>query len=574
LKQDLWLVLAAIAFLLVACDEAEDDGDEEHSPADDDETDDDDDNDDNDNDDNDTSPSGPLTIVHDFPPVAAAGEPYAYTFEAQGGTPPYHSWQVTSGELPAGMALDSATGILAGSAAEEEKLYYFVVQVSDSAREPETAQETFGVRVGDPSQPGPLLQKARAYQEIYLTRHNCDGLSVTADQPDDPNGDYWFSDMGDACFIHGNASAGAAFRYAVEPTEENLDVVRLHVRGLDLLNRVNGVPGLMSRSYAPQDAPFNPNEFTEFWPITEDHIGEGEFADYYWKGDVSIDQYSGALVGLALTYDLVADEEVREIVRRTIVEIADYLWAGDLIIYDVDGEPTTYGDFRGNYLEGVPVSNGLTSAACLAWFQLAYRVSGDEKYQDIFDELAYERHYIWNIEHFLWVYLGPFTKHYNVYMGYENMYTLTRQSEDPDLHEIFSNAFQRQLWDSGPGLLFRRGGVEANPTFTSWYLNATGRRDPEAVRLSIWEMDVFVPAPLRDHYVHNSDNPDIEHNPLFPDEALYPLPANLRVPDMCIWHRTPYSLDGGEDNGRERTGHDYLLPYWMMRYYGYLSPGW
>jgi hypothetical protein len=43
---------------------------------------------------------------------------------------------------------------------------------------------------------------------------------------------------------------------------------------------------------------------------------------------------------------------------------------------------------------------------------------------------------------------------------------------------------------------------------------------------------------------------------------------------MCIWHRSPYTLDGGDDNGRERSGHDYTLPYWMGRYYGYIGEEW
>ena len=88
---------------------------------------------------------------------------------------------------------------------------------------------------------------------------------------------------------------------------------------------------------------------------------------------------------------------------------------------------------------------------------------------------------------------------------------------------------------------------------------------------SIWQLDVFVDPPLRDRYIENSANPAIEKNPERPTDALHPLPANLRVPDMCIWHRSPYHLDGGADNGRERSGHDFMLPYWMGRHYGYIN---
>ena len=528
-------------------------------------------------DDDDAPPPDPLTIQSAFPPVARSGQPYSFQFEAEGGEPPYGNWRVAAGIAPLGLALDPGTGELSGTAANEEHLYYFVVAVSDSSPEPAQARESFGIRVGDdPDAPGPLLLKARAYQEVYLERHNCDGLSVSADNPDDPDGDYWYTDLGDACFIHGNASAGAAFRYAVEGTGEALENAGLHARGLDLLNRVNGIPGLLSRSYMPVDAPMGPGEFQDFWPDSENHRGEGEFAGYYWKGDVSIDQYSGALVGLALLYDLVPDESVRAVVRRNIVEIADYLWDGGLIVYDWDGEPTTYGDFRGEYLEYNPIPDGLGAAASLAWFKLAHHASGERRFRDRYVHLAYDRGYPDIIGRWLVPYLGyELTKHYNVYMAFENLYALTRLEDDPDLHAAYSRAFAERLWEStGNFLEWRRGGVEANPTFTPWYLFSTERRDADAIMRCIWQLDVFVEPPLRDRFIQNSTNPLIPRNPERPTDALYPLPADLRIPDMCIWHRSPYHLDGGADNGRERTGHDYLLPYWMGRYYGYIGPDW
>lgn len=523
-----------------------------------------------------SSPSEPLTIQFTHPSVARAGEPYMHRFRADGGTPPYRDWRVVAGTSPDGLSLDPQTGWFSGKAAEEERLYYFVLEVRDSAPEPAAAREAFGIRVGDPGTTGPLLAKARAFQAVYDARHNIDGLSVTADTPDDPDGNYGYSDLGDACFIHGNASEGAAFWYAVEPMPEALTNARLHTRGLDLLNRVNGIPGLLSRSYMPRDAPMAPGEFTVFWPENDDHEGEGEFAGYYWKGDVSKDQYSGALVGLAMLYDLVPDEAVRSTVRRNIVEIADYLWDGDLIVYDWDGEPTKYGDFRGEVLEGYPIPDGLGAAASLAWFKLAHHVSGAPRFADHYDHLVYERDYVGILGKFMLEYLGySLTKHYNIYMAFENMFTLTRLEEDPDLHEAYSEAFRRLLWESAEGSLqWRRTDVEENPVKTPWYLFSTGRRDPSAIIGAVRQLDYFVDAPLRDRTIKNSENPWILKNPERTTDALFPLPADLRVSDMNIWHRSPYGLDGVRPTARERTGADYLHPYWMGRYYGYISADW
>ena len=527
-------------------------------------------------DNDDATPAGPLEIIFEFPPLAEVGEDYSFAFRATGGTPPYGGWEVVEGEIPAGMTLDSDRGLLFGAAPDEEKLYYFVVEVHDSDMESNYASEAFGVRVGDPALLGKLHQRALAYQEAYLARHNMDGLTVGCDDYDNPDGLYKYSVLGDACFIHGNASAGAAFRYAVEGTEEALENVRLHVRGLDLLNRINDIPGLLSRSYVPPGADINPRYYDVFWPESDNHVVEGgEFDGYYWKGDVSIDQYSGALVGLSIIYDLVDDPDVRATVRRNIVEIADYIWQGGMLIYDADGEPTKYGDFRGWFLEGWPIPDAVGAAGSLAWFKLAFHVSGEQRFNDHYYELLNERHYDVPISSFMWPYFGYMTKHYVIYMAFENMYILTRLEDDPAVKKIYIDAFSRWLWESsGEQLRGRRAKVEANPTFTPWYLFSTGQKDSSAIMKSIWQMDVFMDPPLKYRYIENSANPEIEINPESPTDALYPLPSNLRLPDMCIWHRSPYILDGGANSDAETSGHDYLLPYWMGRYYGYIGADW
>jgi len=70
-----------------------------------------------------------VRIVTDSLPSAYTGRAYSVTLEASGGTSPY-SWSISSGALPDGLSLDSATGILSGKA-EVAGTYEFVVRVSD-----------------------------------------------------------------------------------------------------------------------------------------------------------------------------------------------------------------------------------------------------------------------------------------------------------------------------------------------------------------------------------------------------------------------------------------------------------
>jgi uncharacterized protein (TIGR03437 family) len=42
----------------------------------------------------------------------------------------------------------------------------------------------------------------------------------------------------------------------------------------------------------------------------------------------------------------------------------------------------------------------------------------------------------------------------------------------------------------------------------------------------------------------------------------------LRPPDEYLWQENPYQLSGGGSGIIETAGVDYILPYWMARYYG------
>jgi hypothetical protein len=47
--------------------------------------------------------------------------------------------------------------------------------------------------------------------------------------------------------------------------------------------------------------------------------------------------------------------------------------------------------------------------------------------------------------------------------------------------------------------------------------------------------------------------------------------VTLRVATDFLWQRSPFQLSGGGNGYIESSGLDYLLPYWMARYYGIIS---
>jgi len=74
---------------------------------------------------------GTAAITCDNPPAGRTGLFYSHAFPASGGTPPY-TFSIIAGELPTGLTLDAATGIVSG-VPSQPGLFSFTIQVTDSA---------------------------------------------------------------------------------------------------------------------------------------------------------------------------------------------------------------------------------------------------------------------------------------------------------------------------------------------------------------------------------------------------------------------------------------------------------
>src|SRR5262249_41865099 len=56
-----------------------------------------------------------------------------------------------------------------------------------------------------------------------------------------------------------------------------------------------------------------------------------------------------------------------------------------------------------------------------------------------------------------------------------------------------------------------------------------------------------------------------------PNAACSPIPVPDRVTTDFLWQRSPFQMSGGGSGRIETAGIDYLLPYWMARYYGVIT---
>ena len=119
-----------------------------------------------------------------------------------------------------------------------------------------------------------------------------------------------------------------------------------------------------------------------------------------------------------------------------------------------------------------------------------------------------------------------------------------------------------------------RGAYQIVRNFTASHQNAffdmidralngpNAARDAEALGL----LNDWLQRPARDPYVDVSKTVAVCGS-----EACQPVPVALRPPTDFLWQRDAFQLSGGGSSLIEGSGIDYILPYWMGRYYGTIA---
>ncbi|MEP7272195.1 MAG: hypothetical protein ABI882_11890 [Acidobacteriota bacterium] len=361
--------------------------------------------------------------------------------------------------------------------------------------------------------------------------------------PDSQEIDYYWHG-GDSAIWTGHYLAAEAFRYRVTRTPEALDNVRNALAGLRLLVDVTG-SNVLARCAFPIGSPYA-GKIIQEEQRHGIHTRTLNGVQYYWIGNTSRDQYSGVFFGLGVAYDMVDDAQVRVEISALVTRLLDFLVARSWFVFMPDGSISTT-------FAGRPEQR-------LSFLQVGRHVNPvrfDSRYQD---------HRNQNFD-LITVTMGlDVLEDHDSYFKFNldtiNLYNLIR---------LETNAFYRDSYLGAYEVMRRTTDDHGNAHFNAIDTALRGLSNDRDAETRVM-LDEWLLRPRRDNFL------DWRGDPRYPacgsDRACSPIPIVDRIRTDFLWQRSPFLLFGGGTGKVEMTGIDYILPYWMSRYYGVIKGAW
>lgn len=301
---------------------------------------------------------------------------------------------------------------------------------------------------------------------------------------------------------------------------------------------------------------------------------------YYWKDDTSSDEYVGHFFGIPIFYDLCAKtDEERQAIRDRIDSAMSYIVNNGYLLPDLDGEPTTHGHWKdlavaadgdigaclatGNpgCFESYGGGGWLNSMEIMGHLLAAWHITGKDEYYYEYDRLAIDERYGDMVpikEHTFTVTNRGIANHSDHELASLSYYTLLRYEP---------NADRRAKWIESLLAFYGYEALERNALEHALIVSAVEKHDdlPMAVQtLMEWPMD------QREWLYDNSHRLDVlvdEDNDRF-DKPQFTTVLPYDEIRTMKWNGNPYAVVGGGNGKSVQAPWPYLLPYWMMRYYG------
>jgi uncharacterized protein (TIGR03437 family) len=341
-----------------------------------------------------------------------------------------------------------------------------------------------------------------------------------------------YTRCGDSALWTGHYLAAEAFRYKVTQDAGAFNNVKQAIAGLKSLADVTGT-NLLARCLVPINSPYAAG-------ISNEEAANGIYtnssAGWIWVGNTSRDEYSGALFGLAVAYDMVSDAATKSSISDLVTRLVEFLNGHNWSVVMPNGDSSTSFLVRPDQIEtflaiGRHVNSGHFSSIGYEAQRLLLSPTVPVPIGvDVLDDSSY----------------------FKFNLDYINLYNLIRL-EDSSAKTIYQSAY---------GLLRDHTAPHQNAFFNIIDLGLNGpnaARDSQTLAL----LDGWLLRLRRDFGVDLSSVV-----PVCGGQACQPVSVWLRPPTDFLWQRSPFELAVGGAGIIESAGIDYILPYWMARYYG------
>ncbi|HSB93037.1 MAG TPA: hypothetical protein VLC28_07975 [Flavitalea sp.] len=370
------------------------------------------------------------------------------------------------------------------------------------------------------------------------------------------------------------------YRYKVTGSADALENAFESFEALERLHTVTGIKGLFARSFERdyilvnnRDSGWKEKELASGSPASL-WISAADHHNWTWRSTASSDQTVGQLFALTAILELVDDKAWKTRALNCLDNLMAYIVDNNLYIIDVDGEPTLWGKWNPDYVNGFPKTVGdrkITSSNIIAFLQTAYKFTGKEKYKLKAYELMEKFGYLDNLMRPMSM-IGPDDKD-------ELSKTLSHEwnHSDDEMYflaywGLYPYAFTAALKEKFRAAIKDHWEMERPEEDALWNLTyaMTGAKKfdlgPSVRFLRNYPMD------LRNWAVHNSNRGDLDlMTENFRGQTTKEM---LPLGEMPVLRHNAqvFKLDSeGDGKTLISAGDTWLLPYWMGRYLGVIS---
>ncbi len=413
--------------------------------------------------------------------------------------------------------------------------------------------------------------------------------------------------------------ASQAFRYGATKSPEALENLRKLLIGEKWRLEITGVKGLFTRQYIPPmvEGIGCPTDKTQYIPdiekddnkwlsikedgciytvdrdslewVKSDVCGLDAYAGWCLLDNVSQDEYAGHMMALGAIWKLVDDPEIKALAASMLGDVGEHLMNNWLNFVDWDGRATEHGKMHTYSFADSP---GFLAFHSMDFILMAAKATGRQDLRDFYDKCLVQNEgkqcegWPYEVE-------GPYQNEFNtmiMYVGakgcksnfnnHSMIFTAIHNfiwfENDPTIREMAQFAFENHFMDEDN--IERAIWKEKNPWFNFGFaaMKKLGAYSPHAaqwVEDGICSLKEFLPSKAA-RFGNAADTypPYCESRFDGDMKAEFPVPIAERCTATFEWWGDPYDRDNCSAAAwNVQVPTDYLLPYWMGRYYGFIS---